>query len=95
MTPAYLQDVDQAAMRRVTETLGFAMIAATGEQAMALVTDDTIPPDAFAAGLIDAHIAGLASAIESAAMILGFAAPRDMVDQVLERADAELRRHHR
>lgn len=57
------RQLDTVAIDRVCETIGLAFAAAAAAASPPLVDDDSIPPDEFHAGLMLAHIKGLASAI--------------------------------
>lgn len=53
----------EEAVVRTRDAFVGALARATALEAVALARDDTIPPDAFALGLLQAHLRGAASAI--------------------------------
>lgn len=88
--------VDPHALRRCFEASGNAIAQAIALSTVALARDDTIPPEAFAAGLVKAHLTGLAGAVLAAGRVgqdaaaLAEAVAASLLEQVAIGAKATL-----
>lgn len=83
--------VDPVALEYATTQIGFAFMAGAVGTLNALANDDAVPPDAFHAAIVKAHLSGAAAGLLVMAGALGDDQVAADVADFVKRCMAELR----